>query len=271
MVLVVDIGNTQTVIGLYRREYSEKATAIWRIKTDKTDATGDIRSKLYALMHESHIDRSSIQSIVIASVVPALLSVWRHLINTVFGLDVLECTAKLATDLGLFKADYTNPQEIGADRVADAVAVNHIFGGPAIVVDFGTATNFEVIDGSGTFIGGVIAPGIMTGANAMFANATRLAATDLVVPPNVIGRSTEEAVQSGIILGEAARVDGIVGMICDQICGGRENCQHSCHIVATGGLAYLVAEQSKMITDVRSDLTLVGLRLLAHAYDENLS
>ena len=166
------------------------------------------------------------------------------------------CTAETAG--ALFEADYPNPREIGADRVADAVAAKELYGAPVIVVDFGTATNIEVVDKDGRFVGGIIAPGVETSATALFSHATKLGAIDLVDPKTAIGHNTEQAMQSGIVYGEADRVDGLVRRIFDQL--GYET-----PVVATGGLASRVAALSRTITATNPELTLEGLRLVYDA------
>ena len=169
------------------------------------------------------------------------------------GVSTVVCSAKTAGSL--FDADYPNPREIGSDRVADAVAARELFGAPVIVVDFGTATNIEVVDKQGRFLGGIIAPGVQTGASALFSHATRLAAIDLVDPRHAIGRNTEEALQAGIVYGEADRADGLVRRVVEEL-------GYDAPVVATGGLAPLIAEHSRTISAVQPDLTLVGLRLV---------
>lgn len=282
MLLVVDVGNTQTVVGVYAEEGArseaapERATtrkhaetlqriagfqrplASWRLATYKQDTADDIRVKVMPLLRMAHIDANSIRTVALASVVPALTQAWAEAV-TAHGrvsMDVHVCTAEAAEAAGLFATDYPNPHEIGADRIADAVAARELFGSPCVVVDFGTATNIEVIGRDGRFLGGIIAPGVETGASALFSHATKLAAIGMEAPPQVIGLSSEQAMQSGIILGEAARVDGLVARIFDQI-----DCRGA--VVATGGLAPLVAEHSVEITDVLPELTLEGLRLIA--------
>lgn len=284
MLLVVDVGNTQTVIGVYAADHGSSATAeaaaatgklaetlervrgferplaSWRLATCKHDTADDIRAKVMPLVRMARIDVNDIRTTALASVVPSLTHAWSEAV-TAHGrvpMEVRVCTAEAAAAAGLFATDYPDPAEIGADRVADAVAARELFGAPCVVVDFGTATNIEVIGADGRFLGGIIAPGVETGAAALFSHATRLAATDMVAPPQVIGTSTETAVQSGIVLGEAARVDGLVARIFEQI--GRRGA-----VVATGGLAPLVAEHSVEITDVLPELTLEGLRLIARS------
>ena len=282
MLLVVDVGNTQTVVGVYAEKdapsvpATEQVTtgkhaetlqrirdlqlplASWRISTCKQDTADDIRAKAIPLARMARIDVNNIHTVALASVVPALTQAWAEAV-TAHGrtpMDVRVCTAETAKAAGLFATDYPNPREIGADRVADAMAARALFGSPCVVVDFGTATNIEVIDADGKFLGGIIAPGMETGASALFSYATKLAAIGMEAPPQVIGLSSEQAMQSGIVLGEAARVDGLVKRIFEQIgCSGA--------VVATGGLAPLVAEHSVEITDVLPELTLEGLRLIA--------
>ncbi len=264
MLLVVDIGNTQTLIGIYSTPSSERCEVSWRIATDKKDAQGDVRVKLFALMLEANIEASSIDATAIASVVPYLADLWMDVISSMFGVSAIRCTSELAMQAGLFTTDYPTPSEIGADRVADAIATKSLYGSSAFVVDFGTATNIEIIDRRGMFVGGIIAPGMMTSANAMFSQATKLAAVDLEERVSAVGYNTDEAVRCGIVLGEAVRADGLVLRAHEQL-QDRMDPIDECAVVATGGLARLVAEQSRVITDVREDLTLVGLRLLAKA------
>lgn len=266
MLLVVDVGNTQTVIGVYESLESTNLRSLWRISTVKTDSVDDLRYKLAPLFEMDNVDITAIRHSAVASVVPALSTAWSSAIEKLWGIEPLFCTANIAHGAGLFEADYPYPNEIGADRVADAIAAQALFGSPVIVVDFGTATNIEVIDAQGRFIGGIIAPGIQTGAQALFQQASRLAGTELVAPPNVVGTSTEEAIRSGIIFGEVGRVDGLIDAIFAQLEDApsqRDVPLRECSVVATGGLAFQVAALSKRITDVSPELTLDGLRILA--------
>lgn len=264
MLLVVDVGNTQTVIGVYEDVHAPGASALWRIRTDKSDSADDLRSRILPLFQLDDLDPTTVGRAAIASVVPALTDAWNETIERIWETTPILCCAATAEEAGLFETSYPHPSEIGADRVADAIAVKAKYGAPAITVDFGTATNFEVIDEGGRFIGGIIAPGMTTGATALFSNASRLAGTELIAPPNVIGRSTDEALRSGIMFGEACRVDGLIRMIEAQLIDeGLANDHGSCRVVATGGLARRIAGLSECITDVDSELTLEGLRILA--------
>lgn len=258
MLLTIDVGNTHTVVGVYRESDKVKPHAMWRIATSKHDTADDVRAKLLPLMAAAGVEARSIGAAAMASVVPALTRAWEGAVRELAGVEACVCTAEAASAAGLFASTYPNPHEIGADRVADAVAARELYGAPVVVVDFGTATNIEVVDEHGSFMGGIIAPGVETSAGALFSHATRLAAIDLTAPPAAVGRSTEEAVQAGIVLGEADRVDGLVRRIFAEI-----GC--ACPVVATGGLAGLVAAHSREITAVLPELTLEGLRLLASA------
>lgn len=258
MLLAIDVGNTQTVLGAYRREDRVTPQHMWRIATDKHDAADDLRIKLMSLLAAEGIAPEDVDAAALSSVVPLLARAWERALLECAGVEVRMCTAAVASEAGLFEADYPNPREIGADRVADAVAARKIYGAPVIVVDFGTATNIEVVDEGGRFIGGIIAPGVETSASALFSHATRLAATELEAPPAPVGTSTEEAIQSGIVFGEAGRVDGLIERVFEQI-----GCR--CPVVATGGLAALVGAHARTVTDVLPELTLEGLRLLAAA------
>lgn len=253
MLLAIDVGNTQTVLGLYE---GHKLLHMWRVATNKLHTSDELRIKVKPLFESEGVDASLVDGAVLASVVPSLTEAWNTAMHTMFGKPPLVVDALTAGDL--FESKYANPAEIGADRVADAVAVRSLFGAPCIVVDFGTATNIEVIDEGGCFVGGVIAPGVETSANALFARATKLAAIELVDPGTAIGGSTEEAIQAGIVYGEADRVDGLMRRIFKQL-GYRPR------VVATGGLAESVARISETIDDVVPELTLEGLRLVYEA------
>lgn len=259
MLLLVDVGNTQTVIGIYKDvNGSGGYRCMWRIRTEKNDTADDLQSRLEPLFSLAHIDMMDIDRACIASVVPRLRISWEHFVAKTWRITAIVCNAASAADTGLFDADYPHPGEIGSDRVADAIAARALFGSPVVVVDFGTATNIEVIDAKGCFIGGIIAPGITTGASALFNNATLIADTDLVVPESVIGKSTDEAVRSGLIYGEVGRVDGLLVRIFEAV-------GQKCRVVATGGLVHTISNLSEHITDICPELTLEGLRLLADA------
>ncbi len=257
MLLAIDVGNTQTVVGVYQ---GEKLLHRWRVATNKNHTCDELRVKLVPLLNSEGIGFDDLRGMALASVVPRLTEAWCAAARGMMGRDALVCTAEAAGDL--FEADYPNPGEIGADRVADAVAAKALYGAPVIVVDFGTATNMEVVDARGKFVGGIIAPGVETSASALFSHATKLGAIDLVNPGTAIGHNTEQAIQAGIVYGETDRVDGLVRRIFDQL-------GYEATVVATGGLASRVAELSSTITVTNGDLTLEGLRLVYEACGGN--
>ena len=250
MLLAVDVGNTQTVLGLYE---GTKLQFTWRIVTNKHDTSDELRIKLSTLLKDDVVATEKIRGLALASVVPRLTASWMGVSKRMFQKKAFVVTARNAEHI--FKTNYANPDEIGADRVADAVAAAALYGAPVVVVDFGTATNMEVIDKQGIFIGGVIAPGVETSASALFSHAARLGDIELVDPHTAIGKTTSEAVQAGIVYGEAERVDGLVRRMFEQL-------GYKAPVVATGGLAQSVANASKVITKVNTELTLEGLRLI---------
>ncbi|MGI6045306.1 MAG: type III pantothenate kinase [Eggerthellaceae bacterium] len=253
MLLAIDVGNTQTVLGVYD---GADLRHMWRVATNKTHTADELRLKLMLLLESENINTDEIHASALASVVPYLTREWGEALSYLLKKEVLVCSPETAAKL--FKTDYPNPAEIGSDRIADAVAASALYGTPVVVVDFGTATNIEVIDKEGKFLGGIIAPGLETSAAALFQHATRLAATELEDPHEVIGTSTRRAIQSGIVYGEAARVDGLVLRAFDAI-------GYTAPVVATGGLCQKVAPLSQTITHTNQELTLEGLRLIYEA------
>ena len=253
MLLAIDIGNTQTVIGVYSANHLEH---MWRISTSKTNTSDELRLKVQPLLTSEDIPLSSITGSIVASVVPSLSSAWTRAISGLFGHEALACNAQTASPL--FKTTFSNPSEIGADRIADTVAAVALYGAPIVVADFGTATNLEVIDRDGFFVGGIIAPGLETSAAALFSHATKLPAIDLVDPGTAIGKNTVHAMQSGIVYGEADRIDGFVRRVFDEL-------GYEAPVVATGGLATTMAPLCSTVTHVNPELTLEGLRLIYEA------
>ncbi len=253
MLLAIDIGNTQTVIGVFE---GAELRHMWRLATSKVDTSDELRVKVRPLLASEGIEALAIDGSIVASVVPALSTSWKRALEYMLGKEPLTCSA--ATAGGLFETTYDNPTEIGADRVADAVAARVLYGSPVVVVDFGTATNLEVVDAQGRFVGGIIAPGLETSAAALFSHATKLPAIDLVDPGSAIGKNTVHAMQSGIVYGEADRVDGFVRRVFGEL-------GYEAPVVATGGLATTMAPICKTVTHVNPELTLEGLRLIYEA------
>jgi len=253
MLLAIDIGNTQTVIGVFD---GAELRHMWRVATNKADTSDELRLKAKPLLDSEGIAVADVGGSIIASVVPPLSAAWKRALSGMLGCDPVVCSAKTAADL--FATSYDNPSEIGADRVADAVAARMLYGAPVIVVDFGTATNLEVVDAQGLFVGGIIAPGLETSAAALFSHATKLPSIELVDPGSAIGKNTVHAMQSGIVYGEADRVDGFVRRVFDEL-------GYNAPVVATGGLATTMAPLCKTITHVNPELTLEGLRIIYEA------
>jgi len=247
MLLVADIGNTQTHLGVYK---GKSLVCDWRLSTRADNTSDELLITLNTLL-STNKEALDIKHVAIASVVPALSSEWTVAACLLSGTEPLLLTHKTAVG---FSCGYDNPSEIGADRIADALAAIEFYGAPVIVVDFGTATNIEIIDKDGAFIGGIIAPGLATSANALFAAAARLPRIDIETPPRVIGRSTRAAVQSGLTYGEIDRIDGLVLRVFAEL-------GYQAPVIATGGLSRRVLDLSSTITDVNDSLTLEGLRL----------
>ncbi len=250
MLLAVDVGNTQTVVGVYE---GKDLRHRWRFSTNKLYTPDELRIKTMPLLASENMAFEDVHGVVVSSVVPRLTDAWCEVTRRTIGRPAVVCTAETAGSL--FPTSYPNPSEIGADRVADAVGACALYGAPVVVVDFGTATNIEVVDRDGTFLGGAIAPGMDTAASALFEHATKLGAIDYVNPRTAIGTNTVQAMQIGIVAGEAERVDGIVSRMFDQL-------GYKAPVVATGGLARRIAPLSRTITETNPDLTLEGLRLV---------
>jgi type III pantothenate kinase len=251
MLLAIDAGNTQTVFGLYTRgAHPEKGAGQglvdhWRLSTD-ADRTHDE----YAVLLRNFLDTigydmdAEVTGVAICSGVPRVLANLRQMVHRYFVFEpvVIEPGVK------------TNPKEVGAGRIANAVAAFDLYGGPTVVVDFGTGTNFDVISAKGEFVGGAIAPGIEISLDALFGRAAALRAVELVEPRNVIGKSTVESIQSGAVYGFVGLVDGMVERFRKEL--------GQCTVVSTGGLAHLLSAVSDTIQHTEPFLTLHGLRLV---------
>jgi type III pantothenate kinase len=252
MLLAVDIGNTNIVLGIFE---GEDLTQSWRLATMQDRTADELRVLVGRLFEERHLDMTGVSGVVLASVVPPLTSTVTEMARGAFGRDTLAIDA---TNVGL-PIEYQAPGDVGADRLVNAVAALDEFGGgarPIIVVDFGTATTFDVISAEGTYIGGVICPGVEISADALFERAARLPRVDIGRPEQLIGTSTVGSMRSGLFFGYVAMVEGIVSRLCAEL-GGREPAV----CVATGGLASTIAGETGSIDHVSPNLTLHGLRL----------
>jgi type III pantothenate kinase len=250
VILAVDVGNTQTVLGLIA---GEKIVGHWRVSTDPALTADELRVKVEGLVALDGHALSEVERVVVSSVVPPLTLAWEELAERSTGRRPMTVGPGLKTGLPI---RYDNPGEVGADRIVNAIAAIAEFGSPVIVVDFGTATTLDVVDASGAYIGGVIAPGVETSAEALFSRAARLAEVDLEPPAKVIGSNTRTAIQSGLMIGEAVMIDGLVARI------RSEMGEPEAVVIATGGLAPTMAPLCDVIEHVEVDLTLRGLALL---------
>ncbi len=250
MLLAIDIGNTNTVIGLYD---NEKLVNHWRIKTDSQSTADELILTYEGLLQ----NQPEITGISLCSTVPAVLREMRWMLQRYFH-EIKTVIIEPGTKTGV-PINTDNPKEVGADRIANSLAVFTRHGGPSVVVDFGTSTNFDVVSKNGEFLGGSLAPGIEISLDALANRAAQLRKVEFVKPRSVIGKNTVEALQSGALYGFAGQVDGIIERIIAEI--GPVTA-----VVATGGLAPLVVEESKTITHHEPDLTLEGLRLV---FDKN--
>lgn len=254
MLLAIDTGNTQTHIGVFRRE---ALVAQWRTSTEPgrtADELALIFQQFLALVELSF--SREVTGVVIGSVVPPQTAALREMVARYFHFDPVVVEAGVRTGLPV-KTDH--PREVGADRIVNAVAALDLVGPPAIVIDFGTATTFDAISDRGDFLGGAIAPGLEISADALFRVAAQLQKVELVVPDDVIGRSTVEAVRSGVLLGAAAMVDGMIERMSKTL-GGQAS------VLATGGLAPKILPVCSSTIRHEPDLTLMGLRLI---YERN--
>lgn len=249
MLLVFDIGNSNIVLGTYKNDV---LTNHWRISTDR-QKTGDEYGMLINNLFQFHgLDMKAIDAIIISSVVPPLVVPLVKMCQRYFEIDPLVVGPGIKTGICL---KYENPREIGADRIVNAVGAFEKFGGPLIIVDFGTATTFCAVDANGDYLGGAIAPGIGISTEALFQRAAKLPRIELVKPKSVICRNTITSMQSGIIYGFTGQVDEIVRRM-------KAELGYDSKVIATGGLANLIASESKTIDYVERFLTLDGLNIL---------
>jgi type III pantothenate kinase len=245
MLLAIDVGNTQTVLGLYD---GADLRDHWRVATE-AQRSGDELGALYEALLP---DLDAIDGVCLSSTVPALIRSYEHLVERFTSARLLVIGPGVRSGLPL---NHEDPRGIGPDRIVNSVAAKSRYGAPVIVVDFGTSTNFDVVSQDGEYVGGVIAPGVEISMDALFARAARLFRVDFVAPPTVIGKTTQTAVQSGLVYGFAGQVDEIVTRIRGEL--GVE-----ARAIGTGGLAEVIAPHSRTIESVDPWLTLEGLRLV---------
>ncbi len=257
MLVAIDVGNTETLIGLFAGGAGPAGSSAeilhhWRVSTVADRTSDELAVQLDQLFALVDLDpREVVSGLAVAAVVPRLRSALRSMADEWLHVETMIIEPGVRTGMPI---SYENPREVGADRIADAVAAYDLYGGPTIVVDFGTATTFEVVSEQGEYLGGVILPGIEISMEALFAKAALLPRVELVAPRQVLARNTVESIQSGAVYGFASQVDGL--------CRRLQADLGTCTVVATGGLAPLIVGVSECIDHLEPWLTLQGLRLI---------
>lgn len=251
MLLAIDIGNTQTALGLFD---GKALVQSWRMPTDAAFTRDEIHMRLMGYFQIYGLDLGAVDTFAFAGVVPQLSREW-HRTAEQLGVRVVQVGRETA---GVTRVDAPNPSEVGADRIANATAAAELYGAPSIVVDFGTATNIDVVDARGYYIGGAIAPGIRISMDALTARAAKLASVPLEAPEAAIGRNTVECVQVGAVVGAAAMAEGLVARIKRELGPAGAGAR----VVATGGLAGVVAGCTDCFDAVDQQLTLKGIQII---------
>ncbi len=248
MLLALDIGNTNIVVGVYDGEHLRRS---WRLATDASRMPDEYAALLDSLFHYAGTSLHEMTAVVLASVVPALTTAFEELARHYCQTEPIVVGPNVRTGITI---RYENPREVGADRIANAVAAFRLYGGPAIIIDFGTATTFDALSGEGEYLGGAIAPGLTIAADALFQRAARLYRVELKRPSEAIGRTTGASVQSGIIFGYVGLIEGLVQRFRQEMGPAR--------VIATGGLAAIIGRETPIVEIINPELTLEGLRLI---------
>jgi len=249
MLLAIDIGNTNITWGVFD---GEELRANWRMATDVHQMPDEYAALFLKLLHHRGLRAENITEASLCTVVPPLLGTFKELLERYFNITPLVIEAGVKTGVRIL---LDNPREVGADRIVTVAAAHRLYGGPLIIVDFGTATTFDAVSKEGDFLGGAIAPGINISAEALFTRTAALPRVELVRPTHAIGSSTIAAMQSGIVFGYVGLIEGVVNRIRHEL-GGQAK------VVATGGYARIIANETKVIDIVNPDLILIGLRLI---------
>ena len=249
MLLAIDIGNTNIHLGLWNGRSWEHQ---WRLRTAAEQTSDEFGVMLMALLREFGVE-NLVREVALCSVVPLLSKTFKRVSKQYLGVEAMQLTYQSNTGIQLGQ---DNPAEVGADRIANAVAAHQHYPGANIIVDMGTATKFEVVTSAGEFLGGVITPGLRLSADALAGRAAQLRSVPLEAPPSIIGRNTTHAVQSGLILAYACMIDGVVGRLREELP------EQALQVIGTGGNIHLVAEHTRVIDHVNPCLTLTGLRIV---------
>ena len=249
MLLAIDIGNTDTTLGVFE---DVKLRATWHMATNIHRMADEYAALLLNLLRHQNLDTPDITAVAMCSVVPPLITTYEDLFQRYFHLSPLVIGAGVKTGVSIH---IDNPREVGADRIVNAAAAHHLYDGPIIVTDLGTATTFDIVSREGCYQGGVIAPGINTAAETLFTQAAMLPRVELTHPKHAIGTSTATAMQSGIIFGYVALIEGMIARI-------QQELGEKAGVVATGGWSTLMAKETAVFDVVNPNLTLIGLRLI---------
>lgn len=252
MLLAIDVGNTNTVFGLYD---GEKLFADWRMATVHTKMADEWAAEMITLLAYKGFKFADIDHAILSSVVPPVTTAMREMAEEYFHTRMMVVEPGIKTGV---KVNVDNPREVGADRIVNSLAAHIKYGGPAIVIDFGTATSFDVVSDEGEYMGGALAPGLTIAADALFSYTAQLRRIELVAPRAAIGRNTVHAMQSGVILGYASLVEGMVGRIRREM----GEMGKKVKVISTGGLARVIAPNTNCMDIVDPNLTLDGLRLI---------
>lgn len=257
MILVIDVGNTNIVLGVYQ---DKELIASWRLSTDSKRTSDEYGVQVIQLFLQNKLDPSDVEGVIVSSVVPNIMYSLEHMIKKYFEVDPIIVGPGVKTGINI---KYDNPKEVGADRIVNAVAAHEIYKKSIIIIDFGTATTFCALTAKGDYLGGTICPGIKISSEALFERAAKLPRIELIKPAGVICKNTVSSMQAGIVYGYIGQVDYIVDKMKKELI---EFGEQEPVIIATGGLAKLISEESKFINKIDPILTLKGLRLI---YEKN--
>lgn len=249
MLLAVDIGNTKIALGVFQ---GEKLIATWRLATSTDKTADEYAVLLLSLLGRENIATSGITKTVLCSVVPPFTPIFEELCQRYFDTPPLIVGAGVKTGVRICT---DNPREVGTDRIVNTAGAHHLYGGPAIVIDLGTATTLDVVSKEGDYLGGAIAPGMAIAAEALYKHTAQLPRVELTRPKRAIGKNTVAAMQSGLVFGYIGLIEGLIARI-------RQELGENAQVIATGGLAAVLAKETPVIEIVNPDLTLVGLRII---------
>lgn len=259
MILLVDVGNTNIVLGVHK---DDSYITSWRISTDANKTSDEYGIQVMQLFTQSRLDTKEVKGIIISSVVPNIMHSLENMIRKCFLMEPIVVGPGIKTGINI---KYDNPKEVGADRIVNAVAAYEIYKRPMIIIDFGTATTFCAITKTGDYLGGCIVPGIRISSDALFERAAKLPRVELEVPKNIICKNTISSMQSGILYGYIGQVEYIVGKMKQEM---KKKNNEEPYVIATGGLAKLIYNETSVIDKVDSNLTLEGLKILYYKNKE---